>query len=305
VGTGTHTEITNNQIAQPTIVLNNELLGSDSGPISQKDWTGFYTITLLVLRSATEDVRKALQDVRLVLDESYAEDGLYPTIVFCGAVQNARPLRGGAIGFNYLEVFSVIPGVRLQQPDGGSLGPYLYPYKGYVNHLIPCVLGRLSGFPKVWDRVSLTRSGSGITSDGFSVSQLITRKPILSGRFSLDSGIKAAPNNSRVGMLSRLLPPDIIGVNFFGKLVRTSFKFYYEQGTAQDVNDADVQIYARDLIPGISDPTSYKQIGWSENDNRYRPVRLFVPWRLTEKAVLYKTERPQAVPLTAAKAAGR
>jgi hypothetical protein len=293
----------NNANARPTVMLDNILGGTDSGPISEKDWTGLYAITLLVVRTRTEAVRSALPG-GLTLDESYGSDGWYPIVIACGAVQNARPRFGGAIGFNYLEIFSAIPGVQMQQPNSSTLGPYLYPHKGYLNHLIPVVLGRLSGFPKFRKRVSSLRSPTSVTSDGFRVNNLISGEPLLSGKFTLDAKVEPALANCRVQRLSTLLPPDIVGVTIFGKLVCNSFEFYYDQGTAENV-DADIQIDAGDFIPGISNSISYNDIAWFDNDDRYRPVRLFVPWRLREKTVLNRERSTRLMPAIAAKTVGR
>jgi len=268
--------------ATPSISLDNKLAGSTDGPISEKDWTGLYTITILVVKTKIEAARNALpQD--LVLDESYGQDGSYPILMSCGSIQNARPRLGGAIGFNYLEVFSAIPGVRLRNPNGGFPGPFLHPYTGYLNHLIPVALGRAAGIRKYWERLSVSRKAHLITSDGFRVQGLLSGRPLLSGQFSVSTKVEAATENRRVVSLAKLLPPNLIGVGLLGKLVQTKFQFFYSLGTAEDVVDASVDIKTNNFIPGISGPISYASMAEFQWDPRYLPVRLFVPWRLREK----------------------
>ena len=196
-------------------------------PVSWLDWTGYYTITFVTVRTRMEAAAKALPK-GLKLTPSYALAGMYPILLSIGIIEDARPRVGTWIGVNYYEVFSAIPGVQLEQPGGGSIGPYLYPYRGFLNRLLPVFLGRLSGFRKYWDRVQVeaAKAALGTTpkSGEFSVKTLLGGNPVMDGQYTYGAPGPAEPNQ-RVDAMRQLLPPNIIGVNPFGKLCRSVLRF--------------------------------------------------------------------------------
>jgi len=262
-------------------------------PVSWLDWTGYYTITFVTVRTKMEAAAKALPK-GLKLTPSYARAGMYPILLSIGIIEDARPRLGTWIGVNYYEVFSAIPGVQLEQPGGGSIGPYLYPYRGFLNRLLPVVLGRLSGFRKYWDRVQVeamqTDPGISPKSGEFSVKTLLGGKPVMDGQYTYGDLVLAEPNE-RVDAMRQLLPPNIIGVNPFGKLCRSVFDFRFDRGLAWDVTQARIDLRVGDVIPGITQPIEVVYPPIVENtiiwpDPVYAPFRAFVPWRLTSEKVL-------------------
>jgi hypothetical protein len=270
---------------------------SSSQPVSWLDWTGYYTITLVTVRTRMEAAAKALPK-GLKLTPSY------PILLSIGIIEDARPRLGTWIGVNYYEVFSAIPGVQLEQPGGGSIGPYLYPYRGFLNRLLPVFLGRLSGFRKYWDRVQVeaAKAALGTTpkSEEFSVKTLLGGNPVMDGQYTYGAPGPAEPNQ-RVDAMRQLLPPNIIGVNPFGKLCRSSFDFQFDRGLAWDVTQARIDLRVGDLIPGITQPIEVVYPPIVENtiiwpDPVYAPFRAFVPWRLQSEKVLNEVEPEHLIP---------
>jgi hypothetical protein len=277
-----------------------------SGRVSLKDWTGYYTITFVVVETDIEATRQALPK-GLKLNESYGRGGKYPILVSIGNIENARPRVGFWIGFNYYEVFSAIPGVELEQPGGHTIGPYLYPYRGYLNRLLPVILGRLSGFRKYWEQVDvehfLTGTEDSPKSAAFNVKSLLFGSPIIDGEYTFDRGFGLAGPNPRVELIAHLLPPNIVGVNPLGRLCRSMFDFRFDRGLAWNVTKADLNIHVGDVIPGITKPTTItyppppntNTILWSD-DARYAPFRAFVPWRLRSEKELNQVAPARLMP---------
>jgi hypothetical protein len=261
---------------------------------SLKDWTGYYTITFLVVGCKMSDAEAALPK-GLALDKSYGQQNgsemLYPVLLSVGSIEDAHIRVGSFLGINYYEVFSAIPGVELEQGEGPR-GPFIYPYRGYLNRLLPVVLGRLSGLRKFWERVSVaTVSGAGGTppsnTEMFTVRRLFSGNPILDGEFEFGASLGVSDLNRRVQTLAELLPPNIVGLGPFGKAIRTVFDFRFDRGLAWTVTRATVNIRVPDVIPGVNQPVTItypasagaSSLVWPE-DPRYSPVRAFVPWQL-------------------------
>jgi len=261
---------------------------------SLKDWSGYYTITFLVLGCKMSDAEAALPK-GLALDKSYGQQNgsetLYPILLSVGSIEDAHIHVGSSLGINYYEVFSAIPGVVLEKGEGPH-GPFIYPYRGYLNRLLPVVLGRLSGLRKFWGRVRLATVSGGVAArptntDLFTVGSLFTGKPILDGEFEFGASLGVSDLNVRVQTLAELLPPNIVGLGPFGKAIRSEFEFRFDRGLAWTVNRATVNIRVPDVIPGVNQPVtitypasaSAPGLVWPE-DPRYLSVRAFVPWRL-------------------------
>jgi len=260
---------------------------------SLKDWSGYYTVTFVVVACKMSDAQAALPK-GLTLDKSYGQqhgsETLYPILLSVGSIEDAHVHAGGFFGINYFEVFSAIPGVELEQGEG-PLGPFIYPYRGYLNQLVPVILGRLSGLRKFWERVriaTVTRSVAEQSStDMFTVSSLFAGHPILDGEFEFGASLGVSDLNLRVQTLAAVLPPNLVAMGPFGKAIRSEFEFRFDRGLAWTVNRATVNIRIPDVIPGINQPVTItypptagaSSLVWPE-DTRYSPVRAFVPWRL-------------------------
>jgi hypothetical protein len=280
----------------PSIDLMSDFERNTSGPISERDWTGLYAITILVVNTDIEAARDALPD-GLELNPEYAQGSQYPILMSFGSILNARPRVGGSIGLNYLEVFSAIPGVRLRnQPQSG---PFLHCYTGYLNHIIPVLLGRIAGYRKFLKRISLTHGSTTVHGDGFEVKQCLSGRTILSAKFQASRQYEPALKNKRVKLLSTLIPPDIIGVDLFGRLIRTKFQFLYGLGSARDITAASVTASTKNFIPGRTGPIQLGDVSSFSWDERYLPARLFVPWRLQEKHALQIERVARAAPVPA------
>jgi hypothetical protein len=277
---------------------------SNSSPVSLYDWTGYYTITLVVVQT-TQAATAAALPKGLRLNPSYGAGGKYPILLSIGNIEDARPRVGGSLGFNYYEVFSAIPGVEVDATLDGVVAPYVFPYRGYLNRLLPVVMGRVSGFRKYWERVNVQQfpddpDGSP-NSETFEVKSLLSGKPLLDGKYSFLGELGLAGPNSRIRQMERLLPPNIIGVDPSGKLRRNIFNFRFDRGLAWDLDQAIINIRVAGVIPGVNQPVTIEYpprsataIVWQE-DNRYMPVRAFVPWRLQAGGEVKTARQTQAV----------
>jgi len=277
---------------------------SDGSTVSIYDWTGYYTITLIVVQSTQAAAAAALPE-GLRLNPSYGAGGKYPILLSIGNIEDARPRVGGSLGFNYYEVFSAIPGVEIDSTLDGVLVPFVYPYRGYLDRIIPVVMGRLSGFRKYWERVKVQQfpddPDRDPNSETFEVKSLLFGKPLLDGKYSFKDKLGLAAPNSRIGEMEKLLPPNIIGVNPFGKLCRNIFNFRFDRGLAWNVDQATINIRVAGVIPGVTEPVTIEYpppndvaIVWRQ-DERYMPVRAFVPWRLQAGGVVQSASQTQAV----------
>lgn len=275
----------------------------DAPPVSLNDWTGYYTISLVVLEIATQAAAAALPK-GLRLNPSYGAGGKYPILLSVGSVEDARPRVGGSLGFNYYEIFTAIPGVEVDNVLSEAVVPYLYPYGGYLNRLLPVALGRLSGFRKHWERVTLQQYPNNPeispNRETFDVKSLVLGKPILDGSVTIQQDLGLSAPNCRVRKMAQLLPPNIIGVDPSGKLRYSIFSFFFDRGVAWNIDQATINIRIADVIPGVNQPVTIEYppqestMVWHQDD-RYLPVRAFVPWRLQSGGVMKTAGGAQAV----------
>src|ERR1700733_2768153 len=157
----------------------------DQKPIRAKHcWTGNYVATFLVKDVKLADTQSVLRK-GMSLDPQFIRDGSYPVVLGFGTFENARSSRYRFLGLNYNEFLAAIPRVFMPSAKYRYQGPYLYPYRLYLNRLMPTIFGRLSGYPKNWERVSLSPVGDPSHSYVFSVGKLLTGKSILQLSFTV------------------------------------------------------------------------------------------------------------------------
>jgi hypothetical protein len=223
---------------------------------SLQDWTGWYEVALFLCHCPLDDLRRDLPS-GLNLDPNLAGDTGYPLILSFGAVEDAHPRSLEINLLNYCESFSAVPGIYAQQS-----GPYLHPLLGYLNKILPVLLGRASGYPKMWSRVE--RKGR----ESFHVQTTLGAHPVLDARFQLAPQSKPALENARVQRLIPYLHPNVIGRSLFGGFAKTIFTFDWESGTAWDIESATLDLHDDLFAPGFHDKTL--ELG----------VHARVPWRL-------------------------
>jgi hypothetical protein len=122
-------------------------LGGQAGDPTQ--WTGTYIMSVLPARSDLATVSKCLP-TGLHADPEMVIEGGYPVLLVFGCIADAQNRVYPFLGMNYLEIFSAVPGVYLDTLDsnsGGFAGPFIYPYRGYLSHLLPTILGWLASYP--------------------------------------------------------------------------------------------------------------------------------------------------------------
>lgn len=252
-------------------------LGGASQDIYQ--WTGLYVLSLLPAASTFETVSKALPKGMYVRPDLVSQ-GCYPVVLLFGAIQNAHNREHPFFGMNYFEMFSAIPGVYLKTPDPrspGFTGPFIYPYRGYLNHLIPTVLGWLAGYPKHWKRITADRQSLASVNDNFVIYPLLGgTNPILTANFTTSADYYSLKQFSRFPEIARLLSPNIIHGGMFGKHVMSAFDLDFDNSLAWNLAEVNVQINEPDVFPGLVGSHSWKGL----QNEFYGAVRLLIPWRL-------------------------
>lgn len=257
----------------------------------EQDWTGSYLVTLLVYKAPVEDIRK-VTPAGMSLDETLISNGDYPMVLSFGAIENARNRNFTFLGINYLEAFSAIPGIYLKDPEKGSVGPFLHPLRGYLNQLMPVVLGWVSGYPKVWSRVDFQRDSLHADHDAFLVNSLLTNKEVISARFELSPIYQVGSDNRRLQKIVSLLYPNIVGVSLFGNPIRTIFEFAWEEAVAWDIVSVKLDLDSNRFAPSLKGTTSWQQIA----HDVWPPVRIKVPWRLLSTKSPYAIAPTRLIP---------
>jgi hypothetical protein len=257
--------------------------GQTDDPIQ---WTGVYIVTILVAQSDYATVAKCLPK-GLKPDPSLIKDGHYPVVLLFGCMNDAMNRLYPFIGMNYLEVFSAIPGVYIERPDipGDPFkGPYIYPYRGYLNRLLPCIFGWLASYPKAWKRVEYQRQNQDSPFDSFRVRPLFGGKPLVTAEFESDLNYEPLWDfKSRMDDVLRLISPNVIHANLLGSgFKRSSFDMsFLDSAVAWDLPNAKAEISDPDLFPGMTGkPHLWK--GLKTED--YGAVRFAVAWRLVPES---------------------
>lgn len=237
-------------------------------------WTGNYIATFLVAAAKPSDAQSVLRK-GMSIDRDLAEDESYPVILGFGVFENARSLRYPFLGLNYNEFLAAIP--RVFFPDGKYPypGPYLYPYRLYLNRLMPTIFGRLSGYPKNWERVSIKTTDC--SNYVFNVSNLFSGKPMLELNFSVSPQYHRIKHFSTFNQLRRLLIPNIVASGFFNIPVRSFFALDVENAVAWDVPTATLKIDDPSLFPVLPGVHTWQGI----EQEFYGAVRLYLPWQLS------------------------
>ena len=217
-------------------------------------WTGVYIATILVAWSDFATVSKCLPK-GLRADSGLIRSGRYPVTLLFGCMNDAMNRLYPFLGLNYLEVFSAIPGVYIETPDvpqDAFNGPYTYPYRGYLNRLLPCVLGWLASYPKAWKRVEYHRQDQDSPDDSFQVLPVLGGKPLLTAKFESDADFQPLWYfKPRIADIVALISPNVIHANLLGNgFVRSSFNMsFLENAVAWNLPDVSVEISDPDLFP--------------------------------------------------------
>ena len=255
-------------------------------------WNGIYIMTILPARSDIQTVAKALPP-GLHPDPALVTDGAYPVILIFGCINDASNRVYPFLGMNYLEVFSAIPGVYLDKLDaasGGFAGPFVYPYHGYLNHLLPTVLGWLASYPKVWKQVDYERVSVESNHDSFRVRPLFGGDLLATVEIDSDENFEPLPTFPRIGMIERLLSPNIIHEKLIGSgFTRSAFDLsFFDSAAAWNLPHVELQVNDPKLFPGLVGAHSWKGL----QDEQYGAVRLCLAFRLVPQASHQFTPTP-------------
>jgi hypothetical protein len=239
-------------------------------------WTGNYVATFLVATTKLSNAQSALRK-GMSIDPKLVLNGSYPVVLGFGTFENARSTRYSFLGLNYTEFLAAIPRVFMQDPKYPYQGPYLYPYRLYLNRLMPTIFGRLSGYPKHWERVSLVRTADTPNSYMFKVGKLLTGETLLELNFTVAPDFHNVRHFPRLSELSRLLIPNIVATGLFNIPIRTFFELDLPNAIVWNVPAASLRIADPSLLPLL--PRTYTWEGIQQE--RYGAVRLYLPWKLT------------------------
>jgi hypothetical protein len=239
-------------------------------------WTGNYIATFLVAAAKPTDAQSVLRK-GMSIDQNLIFEGSYPVVLGFGTFENARSQRYPFLGLNYTEFLAAIPRVFLPDPKYRYQGPYLYPYKLYLNRLLPTIFGRLSGYPKFWERVSLTRLADPPNAYTFNVNKLLTGKALLELNFTVAPNYHNVRHFQRLSEVSRLLIPNIVASGFFNIPIRTFFDLDIPNATVWNIPTATLRLDDESLFPLSPGEHHWKGI----QQEPYGAVRLYLPWRLT------------------------
>jgi hypothetical protein len=251
-------------------------LGNQKRSKAAHCWTGNYIATFLVASAKPSDAQSVLRK-GMSIDQGLINDGSYPVVLGFGTFENARSTRYSFLGLNYTEFLAAIPGVCMPDPKYQYQGPYLYPYKLYLNRLMPTIFGRLSGYPKFWERVSLSCAPEPNTFV-FSAETLLTGKPLLNLNFTVSPMFHSVRHFGNLNQLSRLLIPNIVASGFFNIPVRTFFDLDIPNATVWNVPTATLKVQDNSLFPVLPGTHNWKGI---QQEPLYGAVRLYLPWKLT------------------------
>ena len=247
-------------------------------------WTGVYIVTVLPAKSDIQTVSKCLP-AGLHPDPTLVTNGGYPVVLLFGCICDAMNRVYPFLGMNYLEIFSAIPGVYLDTLDsesGGFAGPFVYPYCGYLSHLIPTVLGWLASYPKEWKNVQYQRKDLQSNHDSFRVAPLFGGSPLLTAEIDSDEDYQPLSAFPRLPEIERLLSPNIIHEKLIGRgFTRSAFDMsFLASAVAWNLPNVEVQINDPGLFPGLVGSHSWKGLA----DQLYGAVRLTIGWRLVPQA---------------------
>jgi hypothetical protein len=249
----------------------------DQEPIKAKHcWTGNYIATFLVTFAPSKETQSVLRK-GMLLDQELIKDGCYPVVLGFGTFENARSSRHPFLGLNYNEFLAAVPRVFMPDSKYRYQGPYLYPYKLYLNRLLPTIFGRLSGYPKYWERVTLTHAAGPPHTYLFRVGKLLTGKSIMELTFTVSPGFDRVRHFPRFSQISRLLIPNIVASGLFNIPLRTCFDLDVANAVAWNVPTATLRIDDRSLFPVSPGNHTWQGI----QQEVYGAVRLYLPWRLT------------------------
>jgi len=139
----------------------NPEVGDQKLPTAKHCWTGNYIVTFVIASIQATQAQSVLAP-GMTLEKSLitSGDGAYPVVLGFGVFENARSSRYPFLGLNYTEFLAGIPRVYMPDKKYPYPGPYLYPFRLYLNRIMPVIFGWLSGYPKVLKRVSMTHGMS-------------------------------------------------------------------------------------------------------------------------------------------------
>ncbi len=252
-------------------------LGDQKPHQAKHVWTGNYAVTFLIAASKPSDAQSVLGK-GMSIDSNLIVDDSYPVVLGFGTFENARSARHPFLGLNYNEFLAAIPQVLLPDPKYPYPGPYLYPYRLYLNRLLPTILGRLSGYPKIWERVSLSPAPDPPHTYVFKVGKLLTGQSLLELTFTCSDDFHRIGHFPKFNEISRLLIPNIVATGLLSVPIRSFFSLDLSNAVGWNVPAATLKVNDRSLFPVLPGTHTWKGI---QQEKRYGAIRLYLPWQLT------------------------
>ncbi|MCW5978361.1 MAG: hypothetical protein KIT09_09805 [Bryobacteraceae bacterium] len=137
-------------------------------------------------------------------------------------------------GSNYLECVIGVPDLYLSRPRDGFSGPCATLGRLGLNQLLPVILGRVLGMPKVLARIHTTE-------DSFAIKALLSPARLAQGRFEPFGAIHQPAEAPEFADIVRAFTQPVVSRSIFGGLTFTKFVWYWDMGELQKV-EADVRL---------------------------------------------------------------
>jgi len=215
----------------------------DAAPQLSSDLRGIYLLTMTPSSITAEEARKILP-LGMEMDPAKAPpDGKHPVMIAFGFQQHVRAaIAPPSVYFSYLEFVVFLPNVRLSKPRRGFRGPFTMMCKLYLNRLLPTILGRIIGYPKVLSRVETTETS-------YKIHSLFRGVPILSAEFKLAGDPMKLAASSNLRQFENAFSQPVGSRGMFGTMLCAFFQYQADQAQVQPV-EAQVEVFV-DGVPGL------------------------------------------------------
>jgi hypothetical protein len=198
-------------------------------PCSKLDMEGIYDACVVTWAMKTEIVSQMLPGGLELGPQDWTAPGLHPVLFTFGRQSNVRPNFVPVPGLFYEELIIAIPYVQWRDDRYAYRGPYVYPPRLYLDHLLPTLLGWIPGYPKRLARIQAEEHT-------FRVSDLFRDQEVIRSRFSSKGEPRPMGDFPLFSATAAMLGQPILGRAFLvGPFVGTFLNFELERALIQPV----------------------------------------------------------------------
>jgi Acetoacetate decarboxylase (ADC) len=212
-------------------------------PRSKLDMKGIYGACVVTWSLKTEIVNQILPRMLELAPQDWTAPGLHPVLFMFGRQSNVRPNFVPVPGLFYEELIVAIPYIQWRDDRYAYRGPYVYPPRLYLDHLLPTLLGWIPGYPKRLARIRAEEHT-------FQVSHLFRDQPVIHARFSSKGEPRPMGDFPLFSATAAMLGQPILGKAFLvGPFVGTFLNFELERALIQP---ADAELWIdRQFLGGL------------------------------------------------------